>query len=348
MSESAEVPEKRRPSDSEAARNEFPSDLPSQTSPNDSGADETDEETQDILLELPEDELLDLPQAEGVTVTQRTDAGEADEAFPNPPPQRIEEDVLDRPGDDLAGDTDILKRGVGEGDESGAPVEEPLSTSSDQGPAPSAVVSPDTAYESEEDRETGTPSSDAESPESPILVRAPEGADVFALSELILEPSGRPLGATAARWIGRLLQKLEEAKLGTGETDEPQIAAWIRETVAPTIQTGETSTESQEPFVFAASEAAEETSVRNRLKGNGKKKSLLRELAGIVLGGLGGLLIAYYALNWFGGPQYDFANIPLPGVKHTYRHAPPWLKPYLQPSKHSQQREAGDASPQDL
>lgn len=348
MSDSAELPEERRPSDSESAGDASQSDHPVPMSPSDARADETDEETQDLLLELPEDELLDLPQAEGVTITQRTDAGEADEASRNPSPQRMEEDVLDRRDDDLAGDTAIFPRGAEAGGESDAPVEESPSTGPDASPAPSAIASPETAAESEEDRQTETVASAVESPESPILVRAPEGADVFALSELILEPSRRPLGATAARWIGRLLKKLEEASLQTGETDEPSIDAWIRETVEPSIQTGEAPAESQEPFVFAASEVAETTSVRSRLQGNGRKKSLLRELLGIVLGGLGGLLIAYYALNWFGGPQYDFASIPLPGVKHTYRHAPPWLKPYLEPSKHPAPKETGDASSQDL
>ncbi len=345
MSDSAELPEERRTSDSESARDESQSDHLVPMAPSDARDDETDEETQDLLLELPEDELLDLPQAEGVTVTRRTDAGEADEASRSQSPQGIEDDVLDRPDDDPAGDTAVFSRGAEAGGESDAPVEESPPTGPDADSAASAVASPETASASEEDRQTGIVASTAESPESSIiLVRAPEGADVFALSELILEPSGRPLGATAARWIGRLLQKLEEAASQSGETDEPPIDAWIRETVAPSIQTGEAPAESEEPFVFAASEAAETTSVRNRLQGNGKKKSLLRELVGIVLGGLGGLLIAYYALNWFGGPQYDFASIPLPGVKHTYRHAPPWLKPYLEPSRHPKPKETGDVS----
>lgn len=55
-----------------------------------------------------------------------------------------------------------------------------------------------------------------------------------------------------------------------------------------------------------------------------KETSFVKELIGIVLGGAGGLLIAYYGLNFFGGVRYDFAKIYLPGVKHTVKHQPAW------------------------
>ncbi|MGQ9604947.1 MAG: hypothetical protein ACUVTW_02025 [Thermogutta sp.] len=344
MSESAEVPEKRETPEAESPNEESPSVRSPQTPPGFPDADEIGEETQDMLLELPEDELLDLPLAEGVEVTTRPEAGDGAERT-DASPQTSEEDVLNLPPDDNAGDTDILSRGSLEGAESEASNDSPA-TRSDDAITPSAAVGADSASASAGDSSggdatEGTPVAQ-ETAETPILVRAPEGADVFALSELILEPSGRPLGTTVARWIGRLLEKLEEIETSSGEPDEPAIAAWIQEAVLPAIRTGEAPAEDEGGFVFAASEAAEETSVRHRLKGNGKKKSLLRELMGIVLGGLGGLLIAYYALNWFGGPQYDFANLPLPGVRHTYRHAPPWLKPYLQPGKNAEPSEEAD------
>ncbi|GAB4140157.1 MAG: hypothetical protein Kow0040_28540 [Thermogutta sp.] len=357
MSESAEVPEKKETPDAESPQESVASDLSLRASRERSDADGTDEETANMLLELPEDELLDLPEAEGVTVTNRTQTVGDVEATDVSPSPTIEEDVLDRTDADSAGDTDILARDSVEADESQTPVEESSSEESlatlsgDESTSTSPLsenAASATADEQNADASTEAVPAASESTEAPILVRAPEGADVFALSELILEPSGRPLGPVAARWIGRLLEKLEESATATGETDEPAIAAWIRETAAPAIRTGEAPAESEETFVFAGPDAAEETSVRNRLKGNGKKKSLLRELVGIVLGGLGGLLIAYYALNWFGGPQYDFANIPLPGVRHTYRHAPPWLKPYLQPGKSSPPAGADAPSSQEL
>lgn len=359
MSESAEVPEKRETPEAESPNEESPSVRSPQTPPGLPDADEIGEDTQDMLLELPEDELLDLPLAEGVTVTTRPEAGDDAERLDTPSPQTSEEDVLNLPPDDNAGDTDILARGSLEDAESEASDDDSSATRSDDAIAPSAAVGEDSTSESsvdsaaadatvdsaDGDATEGTPVAGTTA-EAPILVRAPEGADVFALSELILEPSGRPLGTTAARWIGRLLEKLEQIETSSGEPDEPAIAAWIQDAVLPGIRTEEAPAEAEGGFVFAASEAAEETSVRHRLKGNGKKKSLLRELMGIVLGGLGGLLIAYYALNWFGGPQYDFANLPLPGVRHTYRHAPPWLKPYLQPGKNAEPKDAGHPSPQ--
>lgn len=350
MSESAEVPEKRKTPEAESSNDDMPSLRSPQTPPGLSDEDGTGEESQDMLLELPEDELLDLPLAEGVTVTTRPEAGDDWEQPDSPSPQTSEEEVLSLPHDDIAGNTDILPHDsleIGANEES---ADDSSATRSDDAIAPSAAVGEDSASESAAgavggDAPEGTPVAQ-ETAETPILVRAPEGADVFALSELILEPSGRPLGTTAARWIGRLLEQLEQIETSTGESDEPAIAAWIQEAVLPAIRTEEAPAEAEGGFVFAASEAAEETSVRQRLKGSGRKKSLLRELVGIVLGGLGGLLIAYYALNWFGGPKYDFANIPLPGVRHTYRHAPPWLKPYLQPGKNAEPKDAGHPSSQ--
>jgi len=45
----------------------------------------------------------------------------------------------------------------------------------------------------------------------------------------------------------------------------------------------------------------------------------LRNLLGIVAGGVLGPLVAYYALNYFGGPQFNFFKIHLPGIPHTYQ-----------------------------
>jgi hypothetical protein len=56
---------------------------------------------------------------------------------------------------------------------------------------------------------------------------------------------------------------------------------------------------------------------------------VLGELLGVVLGGATGLFIAYYGLNYFGGPRFDFAEIYLPGVPHTYEHKPDWWPGWL-------------------
>jgi len=53
-----------------------------------------------------------------------------------------------------------------------------------------------------------------------------------------------------------------------------------------------------------------------------KQKSAKAEILGIVIGGVVGLSIAYYGLNYFMGEQMDFLPIGLPGVPHTHEHWP--------------------------
>jgi hypothetical protein len=145
-----------------------------------------------------------------------------------------------------------------------------------------------------------------------LLVKVPGGEQWFPLSDVIVQTTGEAIGETAARWITRLyLQSLESP------SELQEIAA--------------EHVEASSDLAFPQIETtAETTDYRERLKKTAPKKSILKELAGIILGGLGGLLIAYYALNWFGGPRYDFAKIPLPGIHHTYKHAPSWLRDFLE------------------
>ncbi len=71
-------------------------------------------------------------------------------------------------------------------------------------------------------------------------------------------------------------------------------------------------------------EAPAAGAIRTRPSARKREKSVLGELLGVVLGGATGLLIAYYGLNYFGGARFDFAEIYLPGVPHTYEHKPDW------------------------
>lgn len=145
-----------------------------------------------------------------------------------------------------------------------------------------------------------------------LLVKVPGDERWFPLSDVIVQTTGEAIGEAAARWITRLyLQSLESP-------------SELQETAA---EHGEASSELAFPQIETMGET---TDYRERLKKTTPKKSILKELAGIILGGLGGLLIAYYALNWFGGPHYDFAKIPLPGIHHTYQHAPSWLRDLLE------------------
>lgn len=43
-------------------------------------------------------------------------------------------------------------------------------------------------------------------------------------------------------------------------------------------------------------------------------------IVGVMLSGLLGMTLVYYAFNWLGGPRYDFLKFPLPGLRHTYKH----------------------------
>ncbi len=43
-------------------------------------------------------------------------------------------------------------------------------------------------------------------------------------------------------------------------------------------------------------------------------------IVGVMLSGLLGMFLVYYAFNWLGGPRYDFLKFPLPGLRHTYKH----------------------------
>lgn len=57
-----------------------------------------------------------------------------------------------------------------------------------------------------------------------------------------------------------------------------------------------------------------------RLRQNARRDNLSGELVKVVLGGVLGLAVAYYALNYFGGPRFDKLPIYLPGCPHTYHH----------------------------
>ena len=45
--------------------------------------------------------------------------------------------------------------------------------------------------------------------------------------------------------------------------------------------------------------------------------SLMGHLIGLLGGGALGLVAGYYLLNWFGGPQFNVLEIPLPGIPNT-------------------------------
>jgi hypothetical protein len=61
-----------------------------------------------------------------------------------------------------------------------------------------------------------------------------------------------------------------------------------------------------------------------------KKKTFLRIAVDAVIGGAAGVVIAYYLLNLFGGPRFNFARVYLPGVEHTAACRPAWWPDWLE------------------
>lgn len=58
--------------------------------------------------------------------------------------------------------------------------------------------------------------------------------------------------------------------------------------------------------------------VAARLRGSPRRhRRWFAELVKIVLGGVLGLALGYWALNYFGGPRFDWLKIHLPGCPHT-------------------------------
>lgn len=145
-----------------------------------------------------------------------------------------------------------------------------------------------------------------------LLVKVPGDERWFPLSDVIVQTTGEAFGETAARWISRLYKQSLESPIASMESEGEQSAV-SSDLTFPQIET-----------------TGEPTDYRERLKKTAPKKSIVKELIGIILGGAGGLLIAYYALNWFGGSRYDFAKIPLPGIHHTYKHTPSWFRDFLE------------------
>jgi len=62
--------------------------------------------------------------------------------------------------------------------------------------------------------------------------------------------------------------------------------------------------------------------VAARLRKSTRRGSLFGAVGKVVLGGVAGLALGYYGLNYFGGPRFDRLPVYLPGCPHTYHHWP--------------------------
>ena len=80
-----------------------------------------------------------------------------------------------------------------------------------------------------------------------------------------------------------------------------------------------------EAFDFVPRDRAEGDSaaaLAARLRQDARRHSMFGEFVKIILGGIAGLVIGYYLLNYFGGERFDRLRVYLPGCPHTYQHWP--------------------------
>jgi hypothetical protein len=162
--------------------------------------------------------------------------------------------------------------------------------------------------------------------------------------------TGDPLGPVAAALVtNEGLARQEELSRAATSERAPVFDLWEKVDGVPHIDTGEGTqgpavTVDAEAFDFAKTDSetadASAAAAALRPRRRPREKSLIRELASWVFGGVAGLLIAYYALNWIRGEQGNFLKIPLPGVPHTYKHSPDWFPGWLKAAPDSE-----DSSP---
>lgn len=192
---------------------------------------------------------------------------------------------------------------------------------------------------------TPAPPSQAES----LRVRCPACEAEFRLSQMIVASTGARLGAAAETAVAGAT-----APPGAGETGDPgpMLDVWARADSVPQIDLGEAAgaqAVSADPgaFDFARDDAdaadGSGSVAAARQERRRKQKSGLRAIMGPVFGGIAGLVIAYYLLNWIRGEAGNFLEIPLPGVPHTYKHSPDWFPGWMKPQPDSE-----DAAPEEL
>lgn len=106
----------------------------------------------------------------------------------------------------------------------------------------------------------------------------------------------------------------------------PEIDTGVVEDTPPGIDTGRTPVDSE---AFAAfGEEGSQTAARTagtaiaRPRRRRKEKSVPRHMIEALIGGVLGLCIGYYLLNFFGGKHHDYLGIYLPFVEHTQHNWP--------------------------
>lgn len=188
--------------------------------------------------------------------------------------------------------------------------------------------------------EAGEEPPEPAAPEPPVQVRCPHCEAEYPLSQVVVVATGAELGPAMAAAVARHVLP------GEGPASEPPaLDVWAKADGVPQIDLGEATrpeavTDHSSAFDFARQDADREagptgaTALRPRRR---KQKSMARELAGWVFGGVAGLVIAYYLLNFIRGESGNFLEIPLPGVSHTYQHSPDWFPGWMKAAPESEE-----------
>ena len=174
------------------------------------------------------------------------------------------------------------------------------------------------------DAESDRGSSDGE---SGPLVKCPCCDAQFGLAKVIVVATGEELGCDAAGTIGPDGSVASAGDLSSfGPSDEDHATYGIA------IDTGiEETPKTSVAFDFKDDDAdRREAALASMASGAGTRrhrdsgKHPLRLMVEIVLGGVAGLTITYYGLNFFGGERFAYFDVYLPGVSHTVEHRPDW------------------------
>ena len=167
--------------------------------------------------------------------------------------------------------------------------------------------------------------------ETGLAVKCPCCDAQFGLAEVIVVATGEELGSEAAAAIGPDGSVVSSAdhpgdlpSFGPpGEDHAPYEIAIDTGVKATPAASGAFDFQDEEADHRdrALANAVAATGPRRRREG---EKHPVRLIVEIVLGGVAGLAITYYGLNFFGGPRFAYFEVYLPGVAHTVEHRPAW------------------------
>jgi len=262
-----------------------------------------------------------------------------------------EEDTAEAPCDQIGEGTDEAiegpeaEAGVEPGEEEGPTAETETDTEEEEGneseeEGAEEEGAEEEAESAEDATETGEEPPEAAAQEETVEVRCPHCEAEYPLSQVVVVTTGAELGPATAAAVARYVLS------GEGPASEPPaLDVWAKADGVPQIDVGEDIRPQEAAahtgaFDFAREDAEAEagptgaTGLRPRRR---KQKSMARELAGWVFGGVAGLVIAYYLLNFIRGEAGNFLKIPVPGVSHTYQHSPDWFPGWMKAAPESEE-----------